>query len=372
MKNVFIYIVFVLVSPCVFGCGDDDYGKDKSDSENTDADTDSDSDADSDSDTNADAGDPGTLVSPSGDVVEGPDGVSIDIPAGALDAEVEITITPITVPEDVDAVGPAYELGPDGTTFATPVEVTLPYDPELVQGDESLVRIWLGDPETDTWEILDGSIDTENQTVTGEATHFTSTFARQVCTDGTTKQFQSVHIGGPGEVVSGANWIKAPDATPFANCATFEYLTLKSDLSSLLGLEKMTSVTEMLVMQGTQLTDLEALSNLNRVAGYFVIQDNPTLPTCEATALAERVYQDGCIARIERNDDEATCDLPRGEPCPCDPWYVCVDCPNASNRVCTPECTMGMDCISWGRTSRRIRPAATWWPVPFNKVIYLG
>ena len=56
------------------------------------------------------------------------DGVRIEIPAGALATTTTITVTRSGTPT-LGAVGPLYELGPDGTRFTQPITLTLPYDP---------------------------------------------------------------------------------------------------------------------------------------------------------------------------------------------------------------------------------------------------
>jgi hypothetical protein len=57
------------------------------------------------------------------------DGVKLVIPAGALAANTTITIRQLTNNLPNMALGPVYSLEPDGTQFAVPVELTLPYDP---------------------------------------------------------------------------------------------------------------------------------------------------------------------------------------------------------------------------------------------------
>ena len=66
---------------------------------------------------------PGDGIGPEGGVVESRDGrLALDIPAGALDEEVEITIEEIDDLPD-DALGPAYRVEPVGLVFSAPVRV---------------------------------------------------------------------------------------------------------------------------------------------------------------------------------------------------------------------------------------------------------
>ena len=116
--------------------------------------------------------------SPEGNTVTGPNGVTIEVPAGAIDEEVEIGISvaskgdlenlvwtelptevdteantlTVTVPgfsffqpgvadeneeDGVAEVGPAYEVTPHGQVFKKPVVVTIPYDESQIAAGKS-------------------------------------------------------------------------------------------------------------------------------------------------------------------------------------------------------------------------------------------
>jgi len=66
-------------------------------------------------------------VGPSGDTVALPGSVDLVIPPGALAETTTITITRTTraAPDEIVALSPVFEFGPDGLVFAKPVEVTL-------------------------------------------------------------------------------------------------------------------------------------------------------------------------------------------------------------------------------------------------------
>ena len=70
------------------------------------------------------------LTPEQGGTVQLPNGASVIIPPGALDAPTTITITQINPPADgnIIPVGPTIVLGPEGLTFESPVTVTLPVD----------------------------------------------------------------------------------------------------------------------------------------------------------------------------------------------------------------------------------------------------
>ena len=67
-----------------------------------------------------------TTVGTDGGTVE-EEGLKLTIPEGALseDVDIEVSASPAAAVEGGLALSPTYELGPDGTTFAAPVTVTL-------------------------------------------------------------------------------------------------------------------------------------------------------------------------------------------------------------------------------------------------------
>jgi hypothetical protein len=76
-------------------------------------------------------------VGPAGGTVSTGGGVSVEVPPGALAGEVTVTIDAlgeIAPPEGTVTFGDAYLLGPEGTTFAEPVKVTLPWSGIVPQG----------------------------------------------------------------------------------------------------------------------------------------------------------------------------------------------------------------------------------------------
>src|SRR5262245_40683085 len=69
------------------------------------------------------------MIGTAGGTVSLGDGTSVVIPAGALSADVAITITSTMVTTQ-GAVGPSYSFQPEGQTFTQSVNVTLPFSPE--------------------------------------------------------------------------------------------------------------------------------------------------------------------------------------------------------------------------------------------------
>jgi len=93
----------------------------------------------------------------------------------------QITITPITtdlpaLPSDGAAVGVYFDIQPSGSTFSSPITITVSYDPSLIPAGSDPYVAWYN-PATGQWEQLTTvSIDTVNHTITASVNHF-STFA---------------------------------------------------------------------------------------------------------------------------------------------------------------------------------------------------
>lgn len=87
--------------------------------------------------------------------------------------EATINDKPPAPPQDTSIVGPAYDLGPDGVTFAPPITLTWAYSPEtLPQGiDERhlLIAFWNGSQ----WEALESQVNVDANTVSARISHFT-------------------------------------------------------------------------------------------------------------------------------------------------------------------------------------------------------
>ena len=111
-----------------------------------------------------DCGTATVAVSVDGGQVATESGLTLDIPYGALDSSTTITVT-TTDQTQPGATTPVYEFGPEGTVFAKPVTVTLPFT---------------GTSGTVYWSRLDGSgfdpiggvIDPVAHTITAETFHF--------------------------------------------------------------------------------------------------------------------------------------------------------------------------------------------------------
>ncbi len=153
----------------------------------------------------------GTITSKDGNL-------TLDIPAGALSGTETITISKI----DPDELGPefdeikeilgiaeAYELGPDGLTFAKPVTVTTPSDQKALQPDSSLKlnAVFLFTSEQgkvislDSLRLEPAGENTDAMQVRGELIHFSTVIE----TIGERELFTTVITGIPDLMVVGGS-----------------------------------------------------------------------------------------------------------------------------------------------------------------------
>lgn len=96
------------------------------------------------------------------------DAFSINIPAGALAQDTEISLT---CDSDTYLQG---EFGPDGTQFKIPARVTISYANAKLNGIKlSNLSISWFDPASNKWVNLGGTIDTNTKTVSVPVWHFT-------------------------------------------------------------------------------------------------------------------------------------------------------------------------------------------------------
>lgn len=114
------------------------------------------------------------VAGPQGGTVSDEDGrVTLDIPPGALSTTIQISVSAVASPLPSSALvpGTAYDLGPDGTQFAQPVQLTLSYDPSaLLEGmQEQFLKI--ATVQAGEWVVLEGStVDSGASTVTAPLT----------------------------------------------------------------------------------------------------------------------------------------------------------------------------------------------------------
>lgn len=123
-------------------------------------------------------------IGPEGGMIEIPDAIALDIPAGALGDTVDFTIEENDSPEDppgtMDFVSSAYTIEPEGQAFAVPAELTIEYEEsDLHGGDENSIVIYT-DGGTG-WDALTTTVNTADNEVSADITHI-SDFAAMIDT----------------------------------------------------------------------------------------------------------------------------------------------------------------------------------------------
>lgn len=112
-----------------------------------------------------------TIGAEGGQVTEG--ALTLFIPRGALKISTPITIeetTSVSAPQGLTLVGPAYDFGPDGTTFAVPVLVTIKLTD--VAKDFDNLRLFQS-PNGTSWSPTESSMfDARSAVITGSIRHF--------------------------------------------------------------------------------------------------------------------------------------------------------------------------------------------------------
>ena len=118
-----------------------------------------------------------------GEITDEQSGVTVVIPDGALAGDTEIEVGSFNViPEGASTYGEMTLLGPSGLSFSTPVSITVSYDPsDLPDGmspqELSLLRY---DQTLDEWFVLESSVNTADQTITGTTSAFSGFVAGQI------------------------------------------------------------------------------------------------------------------------------------------------------------------------------------------------
>lgn len=115
----------------------------------------------------------GGWVTPAGGQVDAAGGdVRIVVPAQAVAQAMALTVDAVATPPAHPRLVPntAYDLGPDGTTFATPVTVSISYD-ELPAGFSAAqlqIHRWNGT----AWQALESTVNTATSTVSAQTASF--------------------------------------------------------------------------------------------------------------------------------------------------------------------------------------------------------
>jgi ZU5 domain len=114
-------------------------------------------------------------IGPSGGNVGDPSGTSVTVPMGALSMNTNITIVQVSAdpPAGTVVVGPAFDFGPDGTTFSQPVTITLPFDSAKLPSGRTAsdIRVFTAPRGSTQYTALQTTV--SGNTVQTNTTHFT-------------------------------------------------------------------------------------------------------------------------------------------------------------------------------------------------------
>lgn len=113
-------------------------------------------------------------IGPRGGVVTSADGATIEIPEGALDREVVISITKLETAPPF-ALGAGYRMAPDGLTFLKPVVLTFPFTPPPPDRTEPIVIVTTPTGKEE-WASLGGTL-VDPTHVRATTTHFSDAAA---------------------------------------------------------------------------------------------------------------------------------------------------------------------------------------------------
>ncbi len=112
-------------------------------------------------------------IGPAGGTLASDDGLfAIDVPAGALASDTDITIQPITNTA-WGGIGNGYRLTPDGLTFAVPIDLVFDVAPEALEGSHpDFLDIAVQDDQGFWYILNDRTYDEIAGTITAATTHF--------------------------------------------------------------------------------------------------------------------------------------------------------------------------------------------------------
>lgn len=116
----------------------------------------------------------GTTVGPRGGVVVSDDGrFTLEIPEGALDQEVDLTIDEVEC-EQPEAIDTCYEIGPVGLPLLFPATLVYEVDPEALEGLTPEDLTVLTEREEDWKPLADHRVDMAHAEVTASAVYLSS------------------------------------------------------------------------------------------------------------------------------------------------------------------------------------------------------
>jgi uncharacterized delta-60 repeat protein len=137
-------------------------------------------------------------IGAAGGTVTGSSGAQVVVPAGALAANTAIGVAQSSagapaLPSGVTTFGPTFAFTPHGTSFATPVTITVPFDPALVPAGTT-PALYKTNATRTAWDVVTGATVSGN-TMSGQVTGFSYVM---VATSATTDKEWSFTAMTPG------------------------------------------------------------------------------------------------------------------------------------------------------------------------------
>jgi len=152
--------------------------------------------------------------------------VTLDIPAGALATTIQISVDAVASPLPSSALvpGTAYDLGPDGTQFTEPVQLSLSYDPSALPEGVQEQFLKIGTVQGEAWVALEGStVDAEANTVTAPITGSACTASSAAAACSSCCRTSSPDHPRRSPSSSKSNWTTAPrwrhSPSPISSCS---------------------------------------------------------------------------------------------------------------------------------------------------------
>lgn len=112
------------------------------------------------------------------------DGARVEVPEAALEEDEEITVSSVgdadpdkdkkeekRKDKNLGAATEEVEYGPEGLSFAFPVTISIPYDPQA-KVNLSTLKVHYWNPQTKEWEPLPSTVDTALKLVSAKTSHF--------------------------------------------------------------------------------------------------------------------------------------------------------------------------------------------------------
>ncbi len=159
------------------------------------------------------------VIGSTGGTVAHSDGTSVTVPMGALAANANITITSVDAPAPAGTVlvGPAYDFGPDGTVFAQPVVITLPFQQSKIPAGRTAADIKVYTAPRGSTQYVAIPFTLASSTVSTLTSHFT-VYLTAVATVAAGDLGRAADLGQAGDMSIGSRLDMSSNCTP--ECTT--------------------------------------------------------------------------------------------------------------------------------------------------------